>query len=79
VLCAACAPAAAPGASWISSPAAGALARLQAEGLAGADADMAPAVGREARDALGAFIEHHLGRRLAARRFLDEVGPLLGD
>ena len=31
------------------------------------------------REALTAFIEHHLGRRLAARRFLDEVGPLLGE
>jgi hypothetical protein len=36
-------------------------------------------VGREARDALGAFVEHHLGHRLASRRFLDEVGPLLGE
>jgi DNA repair protein RecO (recombination protein O) len=32
----------------------------------------------EARALLGACLEHHLGRRLAARRFLDEVGPLLG-
>ncbi|HSD18614.1 MAG TPA: DNA repair protein RecO [Anaeromyxobacter sp.] len=78
-LCARCAPAAAPGAPWVSASAAGVLARLQAEGLAGADAPMSPAIGREARDALSAFIEHHLGRRLAARRFLEEVGPLLGD
>ena len=78
-LCARCAPAAAPGAPWVSASAAGVLARLQAEGLAGADAPMSPAIGREARDALSAFIEHHLGRRLAARRFLEEVGPLLGE
>jgi hypothetical protein len=32
----------------------------------------------EAREALSRFIEHHLGRRLASRRFLDEVGPMLG-
>jgi DNA repair protein RecO (recombination protein O) len=78
VLCPGCAPAAAPGASWLSADAASVLARLQAKGLAGADAVLAPSIGREARDALGAFIEHHLGRRLAARRFLDEIGPLLG-
>ena len=29
------------------------------------------------RDALATFLEHHLGHRLAARRFLDEVGSLL--
>ena len=34
----ACAPAAAPGAPWVSASAAGVLARLQAEGLAGAEA-----------------------------------------
>jgi DNA repair protein RecO (recombination protein O) len=79
VLCPPCEPAAAPGAPWVSVAAAAALARLQAEGLAGASAALPPSVGREARDALAAFLEHHLGRRLAARRFLDEIGPLLGD
>ncbi|WP_242341157.1 DNA repair protein RecO C-terminal domain-containing protein, partial [Anaeromyxobacter sp. SG66] len=74
-----CAPQAAPGAPWLSAGAAAALARLQAAGLGGAEAALSPAIGREARDALAAFIEHHLGRRLAARRFLDEIGPLLGD
>ncbi|WP_242345147.1 DNA repair protein RecO [Anaeromyxobacter terrae] len=78
-LCPACAPAAAPGAPWLSAPTATALARLQAEGLRGAEAGLSPQAGREARDVLAAFIEHHLGRRLAARRFLDEIGPLLGD
>jgi DNA repair protein RecO (recombination protein O) len=55
------------------------LARLAERGLAAAAEPVAPHTGREARDALGAFIEHHLGHRLAARRFLDEVGPLLGE
>jgi DNA repair protein RecO (recombination protein O) len=31
----------------------------------------------EIRDALSSFIEHQLGRRLASRKFLDEVGPVL--
>jgi DNA repair protein RecO (recombination protein O) len=34
-------------------------------------------VGVEIRDALTSFIEHQLGRRLASRKFLDEVGPVL--
>ena len=37
-----------------------------------------PAAAAEARDLLTAYIEYQLGRRLAARRFLDEVGPQLG-
>jgi len=56
-----------------------ALAGLQAGGLAAAGAALAPSVAAEARDVLTSFIEHHLGRRLAARKFLDEVGPALGD
>ena len=40
---------------------------------------LAPPAGREARDALGAFVEHHLGHRLQARRFLEEIGPMLGE
>jgi DNA repair protein RecO (recombination protein O) len=56
-----------------------ALARLQAGGLAAAEAHpLSPAAGLEAREALSRFIEHHLGRRLASRKFLDEIGPLLG-
>ncbi|BDG06216.1 DNA repair protein RecO [Anaeromyxobacter oryzae] len=79
VLCAACGPAASPGAPALSPDALRALLRLQEGGLAAAAEPLAPAVGREARAALSAFVEHHLGRRLAARRFLDEIGPLLGD
>jgi len=32
----------------------------------------------EARDLLTAYLEHQLGRRLRARGFLDEIGPILG-
>ena len=80
ILCEACAPLASPGAPSLSADAAAALARLAAGGLAAASGELlAPQAGREARDALGAFIEHHLGHRLAARRFLEEVGPMLGE
>jgi DNA repair protein RecO (recombination protein O) len=80
ILCEPCAPYAAPGAPSLSAAAAAALARLSAGGLARAAAEaLAPPAGREARVALTAFVEHHLGRRLQARRFLDEVGPLLGE
>jgi DNA repair protein RecO (recombination protein O) len=79
-LCAACAPAAAPGIPTLSAAAVAAMGRLQAGGLeAAAGEPLAPPAGHEVRAALAAFIEHHLGRRLAARRFLDEVGPLLGE
>jgi DNA repair protein RecO (recombination protein O) len=79
VLCAACTPLASPGAPALSAGAAAALHRLAEGGLAAAGEPLAPQAGREARDALGAFIEHHLGRRLQARRFLDEIGPVLAD
>jgi DNA repair protein RecO (recombination protein O) len=80
VLCAACQGFAAPGAPLVSPATAAALARLAERGLAGAAAEpLAPPAGREARDALTAFIEHHLGRRLQARRFLEELGPLLAE
>jgi DNA repair protein RecO (recombination protein O) len=79
-LCAACAPLASPGAPALSPATAGALLRLAEGGLAAAEGEALPAPsGREAREALTRFVEHHLGRRLAARRFLDEVGPVLGD
>jgi DNA repair protein RecO (recombination protein O) len=79
-LCAGCAPAAAPGRVSLSPAAAEALARLAAGGLAAAEVEpLAPPLGREARDALGAFIEHHLGRRLKARGFLDEMGAMLAE
>jgi DNA repair protein RecO (recombination protein O) len=77
VLCAACSTAA-PGAPLLSRDAVDALGRLQAGGLAVALAEPLPSpAGRELREALGAFLVHHLGRTLAARRFLDEVGPVL--
>jgi DNA repair protein RecO (recombination protein O) len=37
-----------------------------------------PGAAAEARDLLTAYIEHQLGRRLRARAFLDEIGPMLG-
>lgn len=78
-LCPDCTPAAAPGAPALSGAGLALLLRLQAGGLAAAAGELpASPAGREARDALTAFVEHHLGRRLAARRFLEEVGPLLG-
>ncbi len=77
VLCGACG-GAAPGAPVLSRAALEAMIRLQAGGLAAAAAaPRAPPAGRELREALGAFIVHQLGRTLAARRFLDEVGPML--
>jgi DNA repair protein RecO (recombination protein O) len=80
LLCAACAPLASPGAPALSFAAAAALARLADGGLSAAPAERLPvATGREARDALRAFIEHHLGHGLAARRFLDEIAPMLGE
>jgi DNA repair protein RecO (recombination protein O) len=79
-LCAACAPLASPGAPTLSAEAAASLARLAQGGLAAAEGEpLAPPAGREAREALTRFIEHHVGRRLAARHFLDEVGPMLGE
>ncbi len=79
-LCAACQGLAAPGAPSVSPGTAAALARLAEGGLGAAAGETleAPA-GREARDALTAFIEYHLGKRLQARRFLEEIGPLLGE
>jgi len=79
-LCATCAPLASQGAAVLSAGAAAALFRLAEGGLAAGEAEpLAPAAGRELRDGLTGFIEYHLGRRLAARRFLDEVGPMLGE
>jgi DNA repair protein RecO (recombination protein O) len=77
VLCEACAPSAPVGAPALSPAALAALLQLQRGGLAAAAEPLDPAAGREMRDALGAFVEYHLGRTLAARRFLDEVGAML--
>ena len=80
VLCGACGPLATPGTPSLSAATAAALARLAEGGLEAAEAEpLAPPVGREARDALGAFVEYHLGRRLQARRFREEVGAMLGE
>jgi DNA repair protein RecO (recombination protein O) len=80
VLCDACGVAAPAGALVLSAAAREALVALAEGGIpAAAAATLAPPAGREARDALARFIEHHLGRKLPARRFLDEVGPLLGE
>ena len=76
VLCHRCGAFASPAARDLSAATARALARLDAEG--GAAGDLGPEEARESREALTAFIEHHLGRRLQSRRFLDEVGPVLG-
>jgi DNA repair protein RecO (recombination protein O) len=78
-LCRSCGAAASPGAPTLAPETVRLLLRLQEGGLGAAIEPVAPAVGREARVALSAFVEHHLGRRLAARRFLDEVGPMLGE
>jgi DNA repair protein RecO (recombination protein O) len=78
VLCATCAPLAGPAQVQLSAPALAALARLAGEGLAGGAEPLAAPVAREAREALTRFVEYQLGRRLQARRFLDEIGPLLG-
>jgi DNA repair protein RecO (recombination protein O) len=80
LLCPECHGVAAPAAPWVSPATAAALRRLAEGGLAAAAREpLAPPAGREARDALSAFVEHHLGRRLQARRFLEEIGPMLGE
>jgi DNA repair protein RecO (recombination protein O) len=80
VLCPACQGFAAPGAPSVSPSTVASLLRLATGGLEAAAAEpLAPLAGREARDALTAFIEHHLGKRLQARRFLEEIAPLLAE
>jgi DNA repair protein RecO (recombination protein O) len=73
VLCAECLPFAAPGSPEVSVDALAALRRLQRGEPAGAPASTAA----QARTILGTYLEHQLGKRLLARRFLDEVGPFL--
>lgn len=78
-LCEGCEPSASPGAARLSPASLGAALRLQTGGLEAADGEpLAGGAGAELRDALSRFVEHHLGRRLASRKFLDEVGPMLG-
>lgn len=76
-LCQDDAPQAGPGRLGLSASCLGQLVRLQAGGLDAGEATLDPAVGREAREVLGRFLEHLIGHRLQARRFLDEVGHLL--
>src|SRR5512145_1660215 len=78
LLCRACEPAGGGGLPSLAPATVAALLRLQAGGLAAAAAEtLAPPAGREAREALSRFVEQLLGRRLASRKFLDDVGPLL--
>jgi DNA repair protein RecO (recombination protein O) len=78
VLCGTCGPAHAR-APIITAETAAALTRLLAGALDDAGGVPLPqAAAMEARDALAAYIEHHLGRRLHARKFLDEIAPMLG-
>jgi DNA repair protein RecO (recombination protein O) len=78
ILCPACEPAGGGGLPSIAPETLAVLRRLQAGGLGAALAEpLAPPAGREAREALTRFVEHLLGRRLASRKFLDEIGPLL--
>ena len=77
VLCGRCGPAHAR-APILSAETAAALRRLLAGDLAAAaGAPLAQPGATEARDALAAYIEHHLGRRLQSRKFLDEIAPML--
>jgi len=75
LVCGACGPVD-PRAPMLSAAAVTELARIENEGLDAAPIARGP--GAEIRDALEAFIEHHAGHRLASRKFLDEVGPMLG-
>jgi DNA repair protein RecO (recombination protein O) len=78
LLCGGCEPAGGGGLPSLSPGTVAALLRLQAGGLAAAATEpLTPPIGREARDALTRFVEQLLGKRLASRKFLDEVGPLL--
>ena len=73
VLCGACCLFATPGALEMGAGALAAMRRLQRGEPAAAPVPVAA----EARRLLGAYLEYHLGKRLKARRFLDEIGPLL--
>lgn len=78
-LCQRCGPAAGPGRLPLSAGGLEALRRLQAGGLDAGEGPLAGAAGRESREVLERFLTHTLGRRLQARRFLDEVGHLLAE
>lgn len=74
VLCERCASAGPAGGRLAGAGTLEALRRLQ-----GGDASAPPReAAAEARELLTAYVEHQLGRRLRARTFLDEIGPVLG-
>jgi DNA repair protein RecO (recombination protein O) len=79
VLCSGCAGPATADRLRLSAGGLAALRRLQAGGLAAGTAPLDAGAARESKEALTRFLEQLLGRRLQARRFLDEVGHLLGD
>jgi DNA repair protein RecO (recombination protein O) len=79
VLCGRCGPLAGPGRLPLSPGGLEALRRLQGGGLEAGALPMDRVAGRESREALERFLQHTLGRRLQARRFLDEVGHLLSE
>lgn len=78
VLCGRCGPAhqLAP---IVTAETAAALDRLLAGDAGGPDeaSPLSQPAATEARDALAAYIEHHLGKRLQSRKFLDEIAPML--
>jgi len=78
VLCDGC-EAAAVGTTRLSGPTVAVLRRFQLGGFDAAGEVISAQVGRELREALGRFVEHQLGHRLQARRFLDEVASLPGE
>jgi DNA repair protein RecO (recombination protein O) len=78
LLCERC-QAGAVGTTRLSGAAVDALRRFQRGGFGAVGEGLPAPVGRELREALGRFVEQLLGHRLQARRFLDEIAPLLAD
>jgi len=78
LLCERC-QAGAVGTTRLSGEAVAALRRFQQGGFGAMGEGISPPVGRELREALGRFVEQLIGHRLMARRFLDEMAPLLAD
>jgi DNA repair protein RecO (recombination protein O) len=78
LLCERC-QAGAVGTTSLSGEAVAALRRFQQGGFRDMGEGISPPVGRELREALGRFVEQLIGHRLLARRFLDEMAPLLAD
>jgi hypothetical protein len=74
VLCAGCRTGSSAAGSDVRPETLAALLDLQAGGGAPPPSG---AVGAEARELLTSHLEHQLGRRLHARRFLDEIASML--